>query len=350
MPPPDALEGLTAPPVEAVERFRRDLTGLTGVAPTADKKLGIAISGGPDSVALLLLAAAAWPKAVLGVTVNHGLRREAAAEAQAVGRWCREVGVPHEILDIPEGILSDAANLQEQARDRRYLLLHFWAGSDTLANARPWRVEWLATAHQRDDVAESFLMRARRGAGVGGLAAMPAARPLDDWVESPLLIRPLLTWTRAELADIVRRAGIVAVDDPSNVHPRFDRSRIRALLDRERDLPRDRLALSAQNLRHAEDALEWITQREWDARHEVVDYETIWVDPSNLPYELRRRMARRAIDHVRFEVGARGDWRGTGLDRLVAALDSRQAATLAGVAAKPGERWRFRPAPPRRST
>jgi tRNA(Ile)-lysidine synthase len=337
------------PDTASFARFRADLESITGRSPGADAKLGIAVSGGPDSAALLLLAAAAWPGAVEAATVDHGLRPEAADEAAFVGELCARLGVPHAIL-TPPGNLIVEGNLQEQARGMRYVLLGLWAGSGTLLNARPWRVEWVATAHQRDDVAEGLLMRARRGAGVGGLAAMRSSRPIGPMSESPALIRPLLGWSRNELAGIVADAGIEPVADPSNSHPRFDRARMRALLAQNPELPAGRLAMAAANLRHAEDALAWLAEREWAARSEVEDYETVWFDPTGLPYEIRRRLALRAVDAIRFEFNVPGTWRQTGIDRLLAALDSGKPGTIAEVQARPiSGRWRFTLAPARRS-
>ena len=306
------------------------------------------MSGGPDSLALLLLARAAYPGAIAAATVDHKLRAASAAEAEFVHALCERLAVPHDILTPSEGI-AVTGNLQEQARALRYTLLHFWGGSGTLRGERPWRTEWVATGHQQDDLAEGLVMRARRGAGVGGLAAMPVRRAMLPPIPGPSLVRPLLHWSRDELAKIVADAGIDAIHDPSNQHPRFDRSRVRKLLASSPELPADRLAMAARNLRHAEDALEWATTREWSERCEIEAHETVWLDAADLPYEILRRLALRAIDTVRFEFDLRGSWSGVGVDRLIAALDAGKATTLAGVAARPGKRWRFTLAPPRRS-
>ncbi|MBB4838079.1 tRNA(Ile)-lysidine synthase [Sphingomonas kyeonggiensis] len=318
---------------DQVERFRRDCVALTGAAPSPDNVLALAVSGGPDSLALLLLGHAAFPGSVIAATVDHGLRPEAAEEAALVRRLCNQLDVPHETL---AGTVPAAGNLQQGARALRYALLADWAMG---------RAAWVATAHQQDDVAETFLMRARRGAGAGGLAAMAAARPLG-----PIqLIRPLLGWTRAELEVLVEGAGIAPVRDPSNQDPRFDRARIRALLAEAGDLPADRLAAAARNLRDAEDALAWIAEREWQGRA-VVAGGTVALDPAGLPRELRRRLAERAVATVREAHGLSPDWRETGLEPLLAALDSGGTGTLAEVIGRTKAAiWRFELAPPRRS-
>ena len=321
------------PDQDKVERFRRDCEALTGGAPDAGRPLALAVSGGPDSLALLLLAHAAFPGAVIAATVDHGLRPEAAEEAGFVRQLCNRLDLPHETLG---GTVPAAGNLQQGARALRYKLLADWAAG---------RATWLATAHQQDDVAETFLMRARRGAGVGGLAAMAAARPLGR----VMLIRPLLHWTRAELESLVADVGIAPVRDPSNADPRFDRARIRALLAQMGELPADRLAAAARNLRDAEDALAWVAEREWRARAVVADG-SVAFDPAGLPRELRRRLAERAVATVRAAHGLGPDWRETGLEPLLAALDAGGTGTIAEVIARAGAAiWHFALAPPRRS-
>lgn len=323
------------PDAASVARFRADVQA-TGAVPDAGNRLGLAVSGGPDSIAMLLLAAAAWPGAVSAATVDHGLRSEAADEARAVAALCAKLGVEHRTL--PVSGITGAGNLQERARLARYASLRRWAEDQALP--------WVAVAHQRDDLAETFLMRARRGAGLGGLAAMRRSRPLGDKVR---LVRPLLDWARCELAMLVRNAGIAAAEDPSNADPRFDRSRMRALIAGTPELLAQRLARAATNLRAAEDALAWVVEREQVQRLRVEQREA-WLEARDLPYELRRRLAHIAVTQVRRADGQDAQWRDQGLDRLIAALDSGGTGTIAGVQARARSgTWHFRPAPPRRS-
>ena len=337
---------MRAPDPALIERFRRDLEALTDRSPSPARMLGLAVSGGSDSIAMLLLAAAAYPGAIRAATVNHGLRPEAANEAALVAELCTRLEVPHALLSLPPG-WKFPGNLQNGARTARYQLLQRWAGQ----YPGPRLVQWIAVAHQRNDVAEGFLMRARRGSGVGGLAAMPRSRSIDHPFDGgPLLVRPLLDWSRGQLAAIVAAAGVGHAEDPSNADPRFDRSRVRTLIETNPDLPVSRLALAAQNLRHAEDALEWYEQREAKARFEEDEEGDLWLDPADLPYELRRRLLWRAIQGIRQENGIFDDWRASGLARLLAELDGGRGGTIAGVQARViGERWHFRLAPPRRS-
>ena len=198
--------------------------------------LGLAVSGGGDSTALMHLAAG-WAAArgcrLAAVTVDHGLRPESAAEAAAAGRAAAAMGVPHSILrwDGP----AAAGNLAAQAREARLALIGGWA--------RDAGLPAVALGHTRDDVAETLLMRLNRGAGLEGLAAMTDRREAAGMV----WLRPLLGIGRAELRDMLRACGAGWVDDPSNDDPRRDRARVRAAMTAA-GLDPARLADSARHL------------------------------------------------------------------------------------------------------
>ncbi|MGQ0661318.1 tRNA lysidine(34) synthetase TilS [Sphingosinicella sp.] len=322
-----------APAADLVARFRADVAQLAGGAP---ERLGVAVSGGPDSLALLLLAHAAFPGRIAAATVDHGLRPESGGEAAGVGEICHHLGVPHTVLHGEPAKL--AGGLQAAARALRYRLLGDWAAHESCSQ--------VATAHHADDQAETILMRMGRGAGLPGLAGIRPCRPLTDGSEI-LLIRPLLDWRRQELAAIVAASGLEPVDDPSNRSPRFDRSRIRAWLAAAEAPPAPRLAAAAAHLEDCDEALAWAADAAWRLRATVGD--EIAVDAEGLPRELRRRLARRAIEDVRRAAGLTGPWREDGLVRVLATLDAGGAATLGGVLCRGGAGWTFRPAPPRRA-
>ena len=315
------------PSADQVERFRRDVGAVARGEP---ERLGLAVSGGPDSLALLLLAAAAFPGRVAAATVDHRLRPENADEAASVARACADLGVPHAVLADPAAPIS-GASLQAQARALRYRLLAGWAGSRGLA--------FLATAHHMDDQAETVLMRLARGSGLAGLAAVRARRR-----EGALtVLRPLLAWRRDELAAIVAQAGLAAVDDPSNRSDAYDRTRFRALLADSPPLAVPRLAAAAANLAEAEDALAWAAEAAWRARAEASDG-GFGLDMAGLPAELVRRLAERAIGEVRGDPG----WRRDKLGAALVEVGRGRPVTLAGVRIAGGARWRFEPEPPRR--
>lgn len=318
-----------SPVPEQIERFRRDAEALCGGAPA---KLGAAVSGGPDSFALLLLAAAAWPERVCAATVDHGLRPESRQEAALVAHVCASLGIPHAIL---AGDASPEGNIQSAARAMRYRLLGAWAEKE--------KIGWIATGHHVDDQAETLLMRLLRGSGLPGLAAIRPASPLPGESGEVRLVRPLLGWRRAELAAIVAAAGIAAVADPSNSDPRYDRSRIRSLLAGAPWIDPEPLARSSGALAEAEEALAWTAERL--ARERIRrDGPVLTLDSRDLPPELRRRLALEALRRLGAEAPPRGD----ALQRLLRALERGETASLAGVMCSGGAVWRFAAAPPRR--
>lgn len=313
------------PPPDLVERFRRDLDALTG---ERGARLGIAVSGGADSLALLLLAHAARPGEIAAATVDHGLRPESPEEVAFVADLCTRLGVPHAALSSHAPI---EGNIQSAARNLRYDLLRSWAVMEG--------VGMLLTAHHQDDQAETLMMRLRRGAGVGGLAGIRAVARINGIVVG----RPLLGWTRAELRAVVDAAGLTPVEDPSNSDPRYDRARLRQHLAEAGWIDGRGLARSAAALADADAALDWVTDRVYDERVRV-DGEAASVDPAGLPDELLRRLASRVF--AALAPGA--TLRGADLQRLLVALSDGRTATLAGVKAEGGMVWRFTLAPPRR--
>lgn len=299
--------------------------------PLGDEEpLAVAVSGGPDSLALLLLARDAFGERMRAVTVDHGLRAESAAEAAHVASVCTGLGVPHATLRW-EGTKAKT-NVQAAARAARYRLMADWCAAEGIA--------WLATAHHADDQAETLLLRLARGAGIGGLAGVRASRPLGKDVT---LLRPLLDMRRDALAAVVAAAGLSAVDDPSNREARYDRTRARGWLAGNADLDAAQVAASAAHLADAEAALLWTTDLAWNSRVAATPIQ-IDLDAEGLPRELQRRLVLRALQAL-----AAGEARGPDIDRLLDRLGEGGTATLAGIRARGGPIWRFSVAPPRRS-
>jgi tRNA(Ile)-lysidine synthase len=197
-------------------------------------------------------------------------------------------------------------------------------------------------------VAESFLMRAGRGAGVGGLAAMPRLRSLET--THARLVRPLLDWTRSELRALVDAAGLVPVEDPTNADERFDRTRARRLIAETPELSSDRLARAAHNLRDVADAIQWVLEREYPSR--VVDDtpDEITLRMDGLPFELKRQFVILAIEDLRIANGKYEGWRKTGVANFVLLLEAGRSGMLAEVCGRvTKDSWCLRLAPPRRT-
>ena len=304
----------------------RFATALDRLCPQGS--LGLAVSGGPDSLALLLLAAAARPGEVEAATVDHGLRPESGAEAAMVAEVCARMGVKHSIfpVTVPAG-----ASSQRQAREARYEALGGWARQRGLCA--------IATAHHADDQAETLLMRLARGSGLAGLAGVREQRPLMPGVR---LIRPLLDLRKSELVALVEAAGLKPVDDPSNHDGRHDRTRVRALLGTDGLLDPLRLARSAAALGEAEEALQW-TVAGLAAERLRQDGPALLLSAGDLPPELQRRLLLAGLKQ--FGVA---EPRGTDVERALARLRGGAACTLGGIKLEGGAAWRLSPAPPRR--
>jgi tRNA(Ile)-lysidine synthase len=183
--------------------------------------LVLAVSGGPDSVALMWLAAR-WRRALaqgprlIAVTVDHGLRPEAAAESRDVKRLARTLELEHRTLRWTG--TKPKTGLPAAARAARYCLL--------AQAARSAGATHILTAHTRDDQAETLLMRLLRGSGITGLAAMARVTERDGVV----LARPFLHVPKSQLLATLNKAKIPFADDPTNRDTAFTRPRLRALL------------------------------------------------------------------------------------------------------------------------
>ena len=218
--------------------------------------LGVAVSGGGDSVALLHMLAARGA-GLRAVTIDHGLRDESAAEAAEVATICQGLGVPHTILKWDNW--DKSGNLQDAARQARLRLITDWAAEENIA--------YIALGHTLDDQAETVLLRLARGSGVDGLSGM-AARRKDGaltWV------RPLLHARRDTLRAYLTSKGIGWIDDPSNEDRKYDRVKARQALAVLADLgiTVEGLSATADRMQDARTALEVATLALADACAEI---------------------------------------------------------------------------------
>ncbi|MEJ0052903.1 MAG: tRNA lysidine(34) synthetase TilS [Methylovirgula sp.] len=191
-------------------------------AALAGRRALLAVSGGPDSIALMRLAAqwqgqgAPAGTSFFVATVDHGLRSESRAEAETVGRWAQSVGLAHQTL-IWQGA-KPRTRVQERARAARYALLR--------AHAQSLGADYLLTGHHADDQAETILFRLMRGSGIGGLAGMQSMTEQDGVV----LYRPLLGVPKKLLIDYCNACNQPYFRDPSNENLAFARTRLREIL------------------------------------------------------------------------------------------------------------------------
>ncbi|MFN3233051.1 MAG: tRNA lysidine(34) synthetase TilS [Alphaproteobacteria bacterium] len=212
--------------------------------------LALAVSGGPDSMALLLLTAR-WADghgvALTALTVDHGLRPESAAEASQVAKWCAARGVAHKVL-VWEG-QKPAANVQALARQARYGLMEAWCSTH--------QVPVLLLAHHLEDQAETLLLRLGRGSGVYGLSGM-ATETASRFPGAPVRVRPLLALPRARLKATLGAARQDWIDDPSNRNLASARVRTRQLWQHLETIgiTPARVARTAANLGRARDAID----------------------------------------------------------------------------------------------
>lgn len=301
------------------------------------KRIGVAVSGGGDSMALLDLLhwnALREDVSLFVATVNHGLRPEAKGEAAMVAAFCADRGLPHDILHWQ---WDGQGNLQSRARQARYDLLARWAKRN--------RVKRVALGHTRDDVAETFLMRLARASGVDGLAQME--RHLDR--HGVAFLRPLLQLSRAELRLYLEGQGITWAEDPSNDDNAFERVRARKVLKVLAPLGIDAKVLGdvAFNIWQAKDALHMYTY--FEARDHVQQTSGDLVLPSenasldrHIPGDILLRLRRAALQFVS---GQAYPPRQEAMNDLEMALFAGRKHTLHGclITKEPGaKRWQDR--------
>lgn len=300
----------------------------------------LAVSGGPDSVALMLLAAA-WagqgtPKLAVA-TVDHGLRPGSRGEAEAVALWAQSLGLPHRILTWDGE--KPRTRIQERARDARYELL--------FRHARDIGADHVLTAHHADDQAETILFRLLRGSGVAGLAGMPVAARHGEIVH----LRPFLAYPKAALIKLCETRGQAYFRDPSNDDLSFARTRLRHILRAfaEEGLDSDALLRLGRRAARAERALSACTRIVRNALQPVHTNGVFSAPICHLrdaPEEILLRLIAAEMEargskplrldrlesltcalHAALQTGT--SWRGT-LGGMTLALDARGLLTIAG--------------------
>lgn len=282
--------------------------------------VGLAVSGGSDSMAMLHLMARAAPQAgwsLRAVTVDHGLRPEAADEARFVAGVCAKLSVPHDVVHWEHGVI--AGNLMERAARARYGLIAGWARGHGIGH--------VTLAHTATDQAETFLMGLSRAAGLDGLSGMRSEFRRDG----VQFVRPFLSQTRLDLRSLLSRLGMSWVDDPTNENDRFTRVKARRALTALAPLgiTDARLANTVQHLAMAQQVV----------RHAARDAATLGVTEVAGSVRLDRSVFRGLAMEVQRRVlvmclmwltGDDHAPRAAAIQRVLSAIAQGRDATLAG--------------------
>ena len=292
---------------------------------TVGRTVGLAVSGGGDSVAMTVMATE-WARArgrrLAAITVDHGLRPEAASEAHAVAALCAEFGIPHTIAtwSPPEA----PGNIQDAARRTRQDLITDWAAQSGISD--------VCTGHTLDDQAETELMRLARGTGVDGLSGIAPRHAFGGLTWH----RPILGQRRAVLRDYLTDQGIPWIDDPSNQDRKYDRVRIRQALDvlEPLGITPTGLADTADRLRTARHALDdqTVLLAQENVRMDRGDLILSWERMAKSPPEILRRLLSEAL---RWIAGSDYGPRAGALGQMKDQLDAAQPTVLNGCLITP---------------
>lgn len=255
-----------------------------------ETQVAIAVSGGGDSMALLLALYFFIQKSnldikLIALTVDHKLRADAALEALQVQQWCQNLKVEHHILNWQFDEVPKTA-IQEKARDARYQLMgEFCVAHD---------IEKLFVAHNVEDNAETFLMRLKRGAGLAGLGAIAETteRVVSD-EQKIQIVRPFLSLKRVELRHYLQQNEQAWIDDVSNENEKYERVQIRNFLTETEILDAGYVAQSAKRLARANDAVEFYVDDFWQKHVDFTEFGIAHVSLNAfalLPQELKLRL------------------------------------------------------------
>jgi tRNA(Ile)-lysidine synthase len=220
------------------------------------KKITVAVSGGLDSMALLLLFKNIYGKKIkiICLTVDHNVRKDSAADAKFVANFCAQNSIDCSIL---KSYLKNSpeVDIEGSLREVRYNLLTDFCQKNKIEN--------LFLAHHKQDLAENFLIRLFRGSGIDGLSAMPTIRHCEEWqrpdaaIQKLQIIRPLLDFSKSDLEKYLQIKKAAWVEDESNEDINFLRNKIRKFLQTlpDFDAINDRIALASQAILEAKKIL-----------------------------------------------------------------------------------------------
>lgn len=262
---------------------------------TAQGSYAVAVSGGPDSMALAyaLSQHLGSKKDLHLITVDHGLRAEAKEEASMVAKWAKENNVTHTILKW-QGDKPDTG-VMEAARDSRYEIMADYC--------RTHKIKTLFVGHHQDDQMETFLIRLFKGSGLDGLASMS---PLRNYDENLKLARPLLDVSKKDILDFCEMNNIPFATDPSNENDTYLRPRLRKLIPEleEEGLSGKRISTLVKRLARVRKSLELLTDQAFEQHRRAADTKNVimdYVGLSQLPEEIVLRVIQKALEMMRPE-------------------------------------------------
>lgn len=253
-------------------------------------QLALAVSGGSDSVALMVLATQ-WATQndrlgdVCVLTVDHALRENSTNEAKQVCQWALALGLKCQILTWQHE--GQSSGIQQNARAARYQLMGDWCRENGVAG--------IITAHNSDDQAETMLMRLARGSGVDGLGGMAEQTEIFNTI----IYRPLLGVSRAKLQNVLKEVDHRWLEDPSNKDEKFERVRVRGAMPaiHSSGIENPALNLSAQRLRRARNALDHFAEQfvatsvtVFKTGHCEVDRQAFEVQPDEIALRVLSRL------------------------------------------------------------
>ncbi len=273
------------------EKFSALMVRL-GVAFAPRSKIAVAVSGGGDSMALALLLKDYCGDnglSLTALTVDHGLRPESADEVAQVGRWMKQAGIVHHVLNWTGN--KPQARIQELAREARYRLMSEYC--------RKNNIKYLCLAHHADDQAETILFRLAKGSGVDGLSGI---RPVAVLSDGPLLLRPLIGVRHDDLISYNVSQKQEWVEDPSNQNNRYARARIRNSFDvlEKEGLSTERLCRLAERLQSVSEVVDEVIENKYKNIAIFIDTKRIEIKYDDLIIchkEIIRRIISRLIEH-----------------------------------------------------
>ena len=289
------------------------------------EKLAVAVSGGPDSLALAFLAKCYSIKNQVEVKyfiVDHKLRKESSSEANIVINILKKIDICGKIL--PWNGKKPLKNIQALSRDKRYYLLVDECKKDNIKN--------LLLGHHLDDLSENFLIRIVRGSGLNGLISFDKKTKYKD--QKLNIIRPLLDVEKKDLIYIAKKVFDFFIKDPSNINEEFKRTRIRNLLQslEKEGLDKKKIILTIKNLKDSNESIKFYLKKNFKENVIFLKKKNIYILNNNF-FNQSHEIIFRSLSKIIQKLGKKYyPVRGTSIDILIKGISSKSFSkvTLGG--------------------